>query len=89
MRLSRVFSNTTVQKHQFFSAQLSLKSNSHIHTLGLVNGKIYEIAKGQDYNQDSREQKNKVEELSILDIKTGYKAGEVKTQLRHKIRPTD
>ena len=31
-RLSRVFSNTTVQKHQFFSAQLSSPSNSHIHT---------------------------------------------------------
>ena len=31
-RLSRVFSNTTVQKHQFFSAQLSPQSNSHIHT---------------------------------------------------------
>ena len=30
--LSRVFSNTTVQKHQFFSAQLSRQSNSHIHT---------------------------------------------------------
>ena len=30
--LSRVFSNTTVQKHQFFCAQLSLYSNSHIHT---------------------------------------------------------
>ena len=30
--LSKVFSNTTVQKHQFFSAQLSLKYNSHIHT---------------------------------------------------------
>ena len=30
--LSRVFSNTTVQKHQFFNAQLSLWSNSHIHT---------------------------------------------------------
>ena len=32
--LSRVFSNTTVQKHQFFGAQLSLtsQSNSHIHT---------------------------------------------------------
>jgi len=30
--LSSVFSNTTVQKHQFFGAQLSLKSNSHIHT---------------------------------------------------------
>ena len=29
---SRVFSNTIVQKHQFFSAQLSLQSNSHIHT---------------------------------------------------------
>ena len=31
-RLSRVFSSTTVQKHQFFSAELSLWSNSHIHT---------------------------------------------------------
>ena len=31
-RLSRAFSNTTVQKHQFFSAQLSSQSNSHIHT---------------------------------------------------------
>jgi len=30
--LSRIFSNTTVQKHQFFSARLSLWSNSHIHT---------------------------------------------------------
>ena len=31
-RLSRVFSSTTVQKHQFFTAQSSLWSNSHIHT---------------------------------------------------------
>ena len=30
--LSRIFSNITVQKHQFFSTQLSLWSNSHIHT---------------------------------------------------------
>ena len=30
--LSRVFSNTTVQKHQFFGAQLSSQTNSHIHT---------------------------------------------------------
>ena len=30
--LSRVFSNTTIQKHQFFGAQLSSQSNSHIHT---------------------------------------------------------
>ena len=30
--LSRVFSNTTVQRHQFFGTQLSLQSNSHIHT---------------------------------------------------------
>ena len=30
--LSRVFSNITIQKHQFFSAQLSIQCNSHIHT---------------------------------------------------------
>ena len=30
--LSRVFSSTTVRKHQFFSAQTSLWSNTHIHT---------------------------------------------------------
>ena len=30
--LSRVFSNTTVKKHQFFGTQLSSQSNSHIHT---------------------------------------------------------
>ena len=33
--LSRVFSNTTVQKHQFFSTQVSLQSNSRIHTCPL------------------------------------------------------
>ena len=37
--LSRVFSNTTVQKHQFFSAQLSSQSNSHIHTWPLEKPK--------------------------------------------------
>ena len=31
-RISRVFSNIRVQNHQFFGAQLSLWSNSHIHT---------------------------------------------------------
>ena len=31
-RLSKVFFHTTVQKHQFFSAQLSLQPNTHIHT---------------------------------------------------------
>ena len=31
-RLSRVFSNTTVQKHQFFGIQPSSQSNSHVHT---------------------------------------------------------
>ena len=35
--LSRVFSNFTIQKHQFFSAQLSLSSNSHTHTWPLEN----------------------------------------------------
>ena len=39
--LSRVFSNTTVQKHQFFSAQLSLWSNSHIHTWQLEKPKLW------------------------------------------------
>ena len=34
--LSRVFSNTTVQKHQFFSSQLSLQSNSHITELAII-----------------------------------------------------
>ena len=34
--LSRVFSNTTVWKHQFFSTQLSSQSNSHIHYLGFI-----------------------------------------------------
>ena len=33
--LSRVFSNITVQKHQFFGAQLSSQSNSYIHTWSL------------------------------------------------------
>ena len=31
--LSRVFSSPTIQKHEFFGAQHSLQSNSHIHTL--------------------------------------------------------
>ena len=35
--LSRVFSNTTVQKHQFFGAQFSLQFNSHIHIWWLEN----------------------------------------------------
>ena len=37
--LSRVFSNTTVQKHQFFGAQPSSQSNSHIHTWPLEKPK--------------------------------------------------
>ena len=39
--LSRVSSNTTGQKHQFFSTQLSLQSNSHIHTWLLENHSFY------------------------------------------------
>ena len=43
--LSRVFSNTTVQKYQFFCTQLSLQSNSHIHTwlLGREIGKCTQL----------------------------------------------
>ena len=36
--LSRVFFNTTLQKHQFFGTQLSLQSNSHIHTVEELEG---------------------------------------------------
>ena len=39
--LSRVFSNTTVQKHQFFSTQLSSQSNSHIHIWQLEKPKLW------------------------------------------------
>ena len=39
--LSRVFSNTTVQKHQSFGVQLSLWSNSHIHTWLLEKPKLW------------------------------------------------
>ena len=38
--LLRVFSNTTVQKHQFFTAQLSLKSSPH-----MTNGKIITLTR--------------------------------------------
>ena len=39
--LSRVFSNITVQKHQFFAAQLSLWPNSHIHTWLLEKAQLW------------------------------------------------
>ena len=39
--LSRVFSNTTVQKHQFLGTQLSLWSNAHIHTWLLENHSFF------------------------------------------------
>ena len=42
--LSRVSSNTTVQKHQFFGAQLPLWSNSHIHTW-LLEGKTIALTR--------------------------------------------
>jgi len=42
--LSRVFSNTTVQKHQFFSAQLSSQSNSHREAW---HAEIHGVAKSQ------------------------------------------
>ena len=35
--LSRIFSNATIQKHQFFGTQLSSQSNSHTHTWLLKN----------------------------------------------------
>ena len=41
--LSRVFSNTTIQKHQFFGAQLSLWSNSHIYYM--ITGKTKDLTR--------------------------------------------
>ena len=41
-RLSRVLSNTTVQKHRFFSVQPSLWSNTHIHTWLLEEPKLWQ-----------------------------------------------
>ena len=43
--LSRVFSNTTVQKHQLFSVQLSLWSNSQIHTWPLEKPQLCLVSK--------------------------------------------
>ena len=54
--LSRIFSNTTVQKHQFFGAQLFSQSNSHIHTwpLGKWGQKgIQEIKVFSHWHQNS------------------------------------
>ena len=42
--LSRVFSNTTVQKHQFFDTQLSSQSNSHIRTWPLENHSQFRVS---------------------------------------------
>ena len=39
--LSRIFSNTTVQKHQFFGTQPSLRPNSHIHTWLWLYGPLW------------------------------------------------
>ena len=39
--LSRVFSSTTIWKHQFFSTQLSFESNSHIHTWLLEKSQLW------------------------------------------------
>ena len=38
--LQRVFSNTTIEKHQFFGTQVYLRSNSHIHTWLLENPQL-------------------------------------------------
>ena len=45
--LSRVFSNTTVQKHQFFGAQLSSQSNSYIHPEASKRTKLIEVMEFQ------------------------------------------
>ena len=41
LQSSRVFPNTTIQRHHFFGAQLSLESNSHIQTWPLEKPKLW------------------------------------------------
>ena len=50
--LSRVFSNTTVQKHKLFRAQLSSQSNSHIHTLLLSKAWAHVHISSRDMSWD-------------------------------------
>ena len=57
MGLSRVFSNTTIQKHQFFSAQLSSQSNSHIHTWLLKLNWSDELSLNKKINLSSMKRK--------------------------------
>ena len=67
--LSRVFSNTTVQKHQFFGTQLSLWSNSHIHTWLLLLGAQY--ATGEEWRHSSiknEEMEPKQKQCSVVDV---------------------
>ena len=53
--LSRIFSNTTVQKHQFVSTQLSSQSNSHIHTWLLNNDHFFISSfRGSHFDSESR-----------------------------------
>ena len=47
--LSRVFSNTTVQKHQFFGAQSSSQSNSHIHTWQQEKQEVHDIIQVMEF----------------------------------------
>ena len=44
--LSRVFSSTTVQNHQYFIAQVSLRSNSHIHTWQQIQTSPFKLGFG-------------------------------------------
>ena len=50
---SRVFSNTTVQKHQFFGTQLSLQFNSHMHTWLLEKPQLKTMTRKQSKHNAS------------------------------------
>ena len=59
-RLSRVFSSTTVQKHQFFGAQLSLWSNSHIYTWLLEKPYLWPSSSSLSNSESYRSKKWKI-----------------------------
>ena len=65
-RHSRVFSSTTVWKHQFFGAQPSLWSNSHIHTWlqeWVLNGDLW-VGKVNEWGSGADKQCKKI--ISVL-----------------------
>ena len=66
--LSRVFSDTTVQKHQFFGTQLSSQSNFHIHAWPLEKTVLYTVYNCSDLMTTNRNRKRSTSRLHIVTL---------------------